>query len=482
MLETWIVGFLGGVLLARVTPFVWAVDWATWPTLAGLAALALATGRLTVARRRRRLTLGWTLALAAFWGLGHAAPFPTAVTRDAVVVKTSVRDVVRGPVLIATDTGLLEVLGPQRPGASGSVSAPPGARLFGTSRGVLMARRVEVGPEDLWQAVRERIRATFSERMATLPLFYQRWLAGLVLGESAVLPQDVRDAFKRTGLYHLLVVSGLHVSLMALVLAAILRAPVQGAYALRLIGPERWRQAAAALDVLAAAAALLYLAVTGSSAAAQRSALLFGIWRGSAVFVGAVTPRERLLIAAALQALFFPVGFVGEGTLMSWAAYLLVLRPGKTSLRADGLEGLRAFLPGEALRCQLALTVLVTAVFGQLALIGLVANLVMIPAFPLLLVTGLLAMLAPGLPWTPLLLGIQRSFIALVRLFDGLCDLWPWLSIAPEALAMPVRYGAVVLSTWILLNRCRDLSISSEGPFALKICSARRRRHGEHSE
>lgn len=461
MLEAWIAAFLCGVAVARVAQVPWAVDVATYPALAVGMLIGWAVVRALPASHRALGARVASLVLGGVWGLGHAAPIPDAPVSHATVVKVAVDDAVRGPAIVRAGVMIYEVSSVQIVGTVGDVRTFAGARLFATHRGVFTSRDPRRGATGLLATARDAVRAFFAERMESLTPFYRSWLAGLVLGESAALPPDVRDAFKRTGLYHLLVVSGLHVSLMALLLAALLRAPIQASYALRLVSPGRWRHIAAALDVLAGAAALLYLAVTGSSAAAQRSALLFAVWQGSSVFAGPLSTPRRLLIAGATQILLFPVGFLGEATLMSWAAYLLVLKPAAPD--AHGLAEIRADLIS-AFKIQGALTLLVTVVFGQLAWIGLVANLVLIPAFPALLLTALGAAVLPELAWTPALLAVQRSFIALVRLFDELCRFWPWLSIAPEDLSPLVRVAAAPIAAWILLNRCRDLTISRVDP------------------
>lgn len=469
MLQIWIVSFILGVLVARMplSPSVrdGLIAWADWPALAlavGLAALfEVLLGQSRVARIHR-VVAGLAGAL---WGLGHAAPFPElegTFDTTAQVVKVASRDSASGPALVRVGADVYEVLGLQQPGALGTLVVMPAERLFGTTRGVFRAsdrQRSTENSDDFLGRARAAVRAVAAERSKALTPFYRSWLAGLVMGERAALPVDVRDAFKRTGLYHLLVVSGLHVTLMALVLAALIRAPAHLAYSLRLIGPATWRHTGAALQVLAGCAALLYLAVTGSPAAAQRAALLFVVVTLASVFYGMPRSIDRLQLAAAAQILIFPVGFVGEATLMSWVAYVLVLKGEGSGVEARGWRSLCRRLLPLALRMQIGLTALVAAVFGQLALVGLVANLVLIPAFPVLLMTGLLALALPELPILPMLLAIQRSFIALVRLFDGLCDVVPWLSIPADDLPTAARLVCLGISAWILLNTSRELTI-----------------------
>ena len=62
--------------------------------------------------------------------------------------------------------------------------------------------------EQLLLPVRGAVREVIERNLAGAP-------AGLLLGEKRRIPEEVREAFRGTGLAHALVVSGLHVGLVA---------------------------------------------------------------------------------------------------------------------------------------------------------------------------------------------------------------------------------------------------------------------------
>jgi predicted membrane metal-binding protein len=287
-----------------------------------------------------------------------------------------------------------------------------------------------------------------------LPFVVRAWLRSIVVGDKSRLAARVGDVFRKTGLYHLLVVSGQHVSLVAFLMSFVLRLPLQAAYAARLIAPPAWQRLAAALTVASIPLAVVYAAATGMSAASQRALVLFVVWQVTKVFFGSLPVTRRLLLGAALQAAFFPIGFLSEASLMSWAAYLLVIAEPKP-LRAP----LRKQV-AHALWLQLQLLVVSGACFGQLPLLGLVANGLFVSLFTLMLGLGLALLVWPGIPGGALLVEMQTSFVAMLTQFSRLCDLWPWLALPAAAMPAAVRTGLAAASAVILLNTFRRLTIS----------------------
>jgi predicted membrane metal-binding protein len=253
----------------------------------------------------------------------------------------------------------------------------------------------------------------------------------------------------------LLVVSGQHVTLIALVLGLVIRAPLQCLYALRFLSPRAWRQASAATALGAAVAGGLYAYATGMSAASQRAAVVFAIWQITRVFCGSMPPGRRLLLAAAVQLAAFPVGALGEAGVMSWCAYLIVLA---TRFPADATWLQRVRL---AALMQLRLTLVAAGVFGQVAVLGLVANGLFVGVFSALVVLGLLLVLWPAVPGHALGLAVHATFVAWLSRLGRLPDVWPWLWIPETALPPWCRVVAVAGSAVILLNTCRELTISA---------------------
>jgi len=280
------------------------------------------------------------------------------------------------------------------------------------------------------------------------------WLSGILLGEKRDLPPALKTAFKLAGVYHLLVVSGLHVTIMMFLVALLLRVPLHLAYALRLIPGSEWPEVAAAVRVVVALMSVIYLMMAGMPVAAQRATLLFVWYQLGCVFIGTMPLTTRLLLGATLQTLVFPIGFVSEATLMTWGAYLMVVQVGHAQWHQGFLRALR-----QTLVLQMWLILLVTGVFGQVSLLGLIANLCLVPLLGVLLASGLLVAFFPFFRWGDLLLVFHASFAEMVSRLASLTIHYTWLAPAPADLPVWCRPLALVFSAGLLLNACRDLSI-----------------------
>ena len=327
---------------------------------------------------------------------------------------------------------------------AGSLRFKPQAQALGSGRSAFVGTSRGETSESLFVDMVATVRRFFHARLEGDRPFMRGWLEGILLGERAALPRKVAEAFKTTGTYHLLAVSGLHVSMLVVALSFVLRAPFQLAYALRLMGPGAWRHVSSGLNVVAGVLAVVYLGTCGMPAAAQRAVFTYIVVEIGAVTIGVPPLSKRLLLAGVLQTVFFPLGLLSEGAVMSWAAYLLVVA---------GTEG-------RLISTQVRLTVMAAAAFGQLPLLGIVANLLLVPVFSLLLVLGLFAvLLGPGFPGRDLVLELHASFIEIVIRLAALIERWPWLSLAGDRLPVVCRAGCWILSAKFLLNTCRNLSI-----------------------
>jgi competence protein ComEC len=144
--------------------------------------------------------------------------------------------------------------------------------------------------------------------------------AALVTGGERAISKPLLDAYRDSGLAHLLSVSGLHMTLVAGLVFVGLRA------LLALIGPvalrfpiKKWTAVGAAL------AALFYLFLSGAFVPTQRSFLMTGI-----VLLGVVLDRQaismRLVAWAALFILLTqPESILGASFQMSFAAVLALV-------------------------------------------------------------------------------------------------------------------------------------------------------------
>lgn len=240
---------------------------------------------------------------------------------------------------------------------------------------------------------RERIEATFAPQAVAMA-------KALVLGENDLEPED-SDAFKASGLSHMLAVSGTHLVFAILSLVSGLRALL-----------ARVERLARSVDVgrvaalFGAALALIYADFAGGSGSAWRAA-----WMLSAALGLRALDRERNTQRAIGASLI--VGWLNDGLcvldvsfMLSLAATLGLVTLGRLAGRRIASLGLtrpfRLLLEGLAttLSAMLPCTLLLATLSPTLSLLGIAANVVAAPfgetiALPLCLLHPLCTWLPP---------------------------------------------------------------------------------------
>ncbi|HKJ24820.1 MAG TPA: DNA internalization-related competence protein ComEC/Rec2 [Myxococcota bacterium] len=293
---------------------------------------------------------------------------------------------------------------PRNPGGLDPTRGLARRGIGATARRAHPALAVRVGADG--EGARRRLalaRRRRSERLAAIGPG-GALLAALGLGERGALAEDVRRAFARLGLAHLLAVSGLHLALVAgaaFAIAGIALARVPG-----LAARHDVRRAAAGV---ALAAAFAYAAASGFAIPVARALVLLA---AAGLALALRRPRGRaapLALASFVLLAHAPHALFEAGFQLSFAATaaLLFSRPaddGPTRV-ADGAWGraaraLRRALEGlvrTSASALLATAPIVAFHFGAGPPVGLVANLVAIPAtaFVLLPAAGV-AVLAAG--------------------------------------------------------------------------------------
>ena len=257
----------------------------------------------------------------------------------------------------------------------------PRQQPLGFGGGLLVVRRIERrwGQPGVLAAARNWIAAT------TEALYGSRapMVEALLVGWRGEIDQEVQQAFTAAGLVHILAISGFHVGLLAgWVLLA-----------LHLLGVRRHPA-----EFVAAAVAVGYAAFLGWPAPAARAALL-GVmlawcrWRQRQVAPGAL-----LALSAFLVLVLDPAALISVGAWLSVTALLGVTVATRWSDRAISEHPLVRSLVG-SIGAMLTTAPLTAMVFGQVAPISILLNLVAVP-LAALLVPALLASLVlhPFLP------------------------------------------------------------------------------------
>jgi len=130
-------------------------------------------------------------------------------------------------------------------------------------------------------------------------------LAALLLGRTSELDRGMVARYRRGGLYHLLVVSGLHVVLAAGLALALLRV-------LRVQGKRR--------DLALLASVLLFVLVGGANAPAVRAGLVFGIFLVTRLLERPISPLQAIGLSALLLLAVSPAQMYALGMVLTFAA------------------------------------------------------------------------------------------------------------------------------------------------------------------
>lgn len=139
--------------------------------------------------------------------------------------------------------------------------------------------------------------------------------AALIVGVRAGIPDDVNESMRRTGIYHIISISGLHMALVAGTIMGLLR----GAFALfpdfSARRPVKKYAAAAALFSIAA-----YLVISGVVVAAELSFIMLAVMLIAVLFDRAALTMRNLAISAIAVIMVSPHEVVGPSFQMSFAA------------------------------------------------------------------------------------------------------------------------------------------------------------------
>jgi competence protein ComEC len=255
--------------------------------------------------------------------------------------------------------GSLQVRWPEGRAARGGTTWVVAGRWLGDAdRGILVARRVrllDATPRGRG-ALRDRIAARSARLFGTrAPL-----VDALVIARTGELDPEVRERYARAGLAHILSISGLHVGFLAAWLGLVLRALG--------LGP---RTRFGAATVLIAA----YCWLLGLPAPATRAAVMLALDGVARLRQRVVAPRGLVAVAALVVLALDPWAVRSVGAWLSVAAVAAVIWAARATRRSP--RAARLFAP--AVAATLLTAPICAYVFGTVAPVGVLANLVAIP-------------------------------------------------------------------------------------------------------
>ncbi len=283
-------------------------------------------------------------------------------------------------------------------------------------------------------AIRERIVFTLGDAP------YAGVIAALVIGDQRSIPNDQWRSFTRTGVNHLLSISGLHVTMIA-ALAGWLIA----------FGWRRWPRAAEHMParqaglLAAVLAACAYAVLAGFQVPAQRTLFMLGVL--ALAFWGRREPRPFSALTWALFAVLLidPWAVLSAGFWLSFGAMAVILWV--TFGRVAMPDKLRGWVTVQA-AVTLALAPALLLLFQQVSIVSPLANAIAIPVVSWLVTPlALLGVVVPSLwhvaAWIMDWLGQGLAWASTLR----------WAVAARPAPDGWATLLAVVGTVWLLLPR-----------------------------
>ncbi|MBA2712149.1 MAG: ComEC family competence protein [Rubrobacteraceae bacterium] len=210
---------------------------------------------------------------------------------------------------------------------------------------------------------------------------------GMVLGDRSLIPDDLETSFQRSGVTHVLAISGQHVAILAAVIY----------FALRLFAVPTAIRAGVTIGLI-----WPYILVAGAPPSAIRAGVVATFVLAAPLFGRQVSPLHFMTTMLAFVLAYNPELVYNTGFQLSIAAVfgiLLLTRPLKSLVECTLFRpfakppGQLSNLISASLAAQIATSPIVAATFDQVSLVGVLTNLVAVPISGPILILGLLGSL-----------------------------------------------------------------------------------------
>ncbi|MDB5934812.1 MAG: internalization-related competence protein ComEC/Rec2 [Massilia sp.] len=283
---------------------------------------------------------------------------------------------------------------------------------------------------------------------------YAGVIVALVVGDQRAIDQSEWAVFSRTGISHLISISGLHITMIAglcaLLASSLWRRSFFTRAQLPLLLPAQKMAALAG-----AAVALLYVLLAGFGIPAQRTLYMLAVV-AAALWAGRITSVSHVLcVALGVVVLLDPWAVLWPGFWLSFGAVAVILfaTVGRVGLSTSGFWNIvRA-----GARTQYVVTVglvpLTMLLFAQVSLVSPVANAVAIPLVSFVVTPLALAGSMLPAPLSAMLLGVAHAVVEALAMFLGWLgstSLAVWSAPAPSS---PVFCFALAGTLWMLAPR-----------------------------
>ena len=214
----------------------------------------------------------------------------------------------------------------------------------------------------------------------TLPHSIKCWMEALLLGKLGTISQEFIDALKFLGIYHIAIISGLHIGILCKILKQTLQIPINLLYAIRILTPT-WQILITILtDILFLFFLVIYADSLCFTEPIQRAIILFGIGQIHSFFKGKTQQFSLTPYCLCFQTFIFPLGFISTSTIMSWTAYFVAMLPENYQ---------RGSIYQQRVVKQLLFAMLTASILGEFSLVGIIINILLSTLLPSLLISAI---------------------------------------------------------------------------------------------
>jgi competence protein ComEC len=211
---------------------------------------------------------------------------------------------------------------------------------------------------------------------------------GMVLGDRSLMPEELEKSFQRSGITHVLAISGQHVVILAAVIYL----------AIRIFGLPPTLRAGVTMGLM-----WVYILIAGAPPSAIRAGVVATFVLAAPLLGRQVSPLHFMTTMLALVLAYNPQLVYSTGFQLSVAAVfgiLLLTRPLKSLVERTLFRPLKSpptqlsNLISVSLAAQLATSPIVAATFDQVSIVGVFTNLIAVPLSGPILILGLLGSFA----------------------------------------------------------------------------------------
>lgn len=363
MLYFGLVGALLGCLIGPAIPLT--LDQWLWGRLIALVSLVLF---MALQKAHRKFAIVLTCLGMMLWLVLHNRPLAFTADPDLRVIFRHGENF-SGLILITSDQKVVSAYGRVQIGDSVKVRCTNGKSFL--SNQACFAHLTYRNTQPL--------ESQFEKHLLGYGQTIRNWISATLFGRSEFVSIRQKKVYKETGLYHLLVVSGFHVNLMAMIAKWILLSLIWPLNCVRQITPDVWQRYIRVIDFVCVVLVWWFAAATGFGCPVQRAALCYSlVWLGF--------HRNKFIWGLLLQALIFPCGWLSLSNALSWSCYLVLASTSGRSWKEFLFQGV-------------CLSTVAWVLIGSFTPLGVLVNIFFAPWFTLMISLGGLILILPYDCW-----------------------------------------------------------------------------------